>query len=324
MAEHNLTAVEIIKGALAQDLLSGRITLVLGWVKGHYWWQSRPFFAENEQDLRHLAWDSFCAVNLSRYLPEELNRYQKVGLLLKGCDARALNRLVQDKAVPRERVVAYGLPCPGMLNFDRLVEAFGGYPSGIIEEDGQVQILGEGVRIAVSREEMLQEKCRGCFSPNPVTCDQLLLPPVTGIANPGRFRAVEQLERLSFDMRYSYWSDQMERCLRCYACRRICPCCSCRSCFVEREQPRWLSKSFNKSEKFLFHLIRAYHGAGRCIDCGECARACPVGISLQELNRKLIKDLNELYGPYEAGLDPDQTLPLLTYKAGDPAAFSEK
>ena len=93
---------------------------------------------------------------------------------------------------------------------------------------------------------------------------------------------------------------------------------------MEQEQPSWLGKAFNESENFLFHIIRAYHGAGRCIDCGECARACPVGIPLQELNRKLIKDINELYGQYEAGLDSEQAPPLLTYLPDDPAAFSEK
>ncbi len=324
MAEHNLSSVEKIRTAVDQDLLSGRISLLLGWEKGHYWWQSRPLFARNEEGLNRLAWDSFCAVNLSRYLPEELEHHDKIGVLVKGCDARALNRLEQDKALPRERVVVYGLPCPGMLDYNRLAELAGGKPAGIKEEDGQVLIQLEGEEKAVSREQLLQDKCRGCLYPNPVSCDQLLLPPVAEAAAPERFRAVEELEHLSADERFQYWSKELDRCLRCYACRQACPYCSCKECFVEQEQPRWLGKAFNESENFLFHVIRAYHGAGRCIDCGECARACPVGIPLQELNRKLIKDINELYGQYEAGLDSEQAPPLLTYLPDDPAAFSEK
>jgi formate dehydrogenase (coenzyme F420) beta subunit len=324
MAENYVEQSAKIRAAVAQDLLSGRIDLLLGWEKGHYWWQSRPLFARDEADLERLAWDSFCAVNLSRYLLEELKENRKVGVLVKGCDSRALNRLVQDNMVKRERVIAYGLPCPGMLDYRLLTEAAGGSLTGIAEQNGQVTLKGEGTEQQAPRETLLMEKCRDCLYPDPVSCDQTLLPVVGERQAPERFSRVEELEKQSADERYAYWEQELQRCLRCYACRQACPYCSCRECFVEQEQPRWLGKAFDLSENMLFHLVRAYHGAGRCIDCGECARSCPVGIPLQELNRKLIKDINEMYGRYEAGLDPEEAPPLLTYKPDDPAAFSEK
>ena len=61
----------------------------------------------------------------------------------------------------------------------------------------------------------------------------------------------------------------------------------------------------------------------RCIDCGECQRVCPVDLPLMELSSKIIKDINELYGEYQAGLDTEQDPPLLTYQPDDPAAFVE-
>ncbi len=42
--------------------------------------------------------------------------------------------------------------------------------------------------------------------------------------------------------------------------------------------------------------------AGRCIECGECERVCPVNIPLMLINQKLIKDVNTFFGPYEAGM----------------------
>jgi ferredoxin len=70
----------------------------------------------------------------------------------------------------------------------------------------------------------------------------------------------------------------------------------------------------------MFHLIRAYHVAGRCTDCGECSRVCPQGIPLHLLNRKLIKDINEFYGEYQAGEEIGQRHPLTDFHMDDAEA----
>ena len=67
----------------------------------------------------------------------------------------------------------------------------------------------------------------------------------------------------------------------------------------------------------MFHIIRAFHVASRCTDCGECSRVCPQNIPLHLLNRKFIKDINELYGPYMAGSDFDTKPALMDYTTGD-------
>ncbi|NLY83297.1 MAG: 4Fe-4S ferredoxin, partial [Acholeplasmataceae bacterium] len=44
---------------------------------------------------------------------------------------------------------------------------------------------------------------------------------------------------------------------------------------------------------------------------------CPQGIRLDLLNRKLIKDINELYGEYRAGADAVTASPLLHFEVND-------
>ena len=67
----------------------------------------------------------------------------------------------------------------------------------------------------------------------------------------------------------------------------------------------------------MFHIIRAFHVAGRCTDCGECSRVCPQNIPLHLLNRKFIKDIDEFYGTYQAGEEAGARGPLISYTKED-------
>ncbi len=58
--------------------------------------------------------------------------------------------------------------------------------------------------------------------------------------------------------------------------------------------------------------------AGRCTDCGECSRVCPQNIPLYLLNRKMIEEINERYGTYQAGENPEAKSPLTEFKESDP------
>ena len=67
----------------------------------------------------------------------------------------------------------------------------------------------------------------------------------------------------------------------------------------------------------MFHIIRAFHVAGRCTDCGECSRVCPQNIPLHLLNRKFIKDIDTFYGDFQAGTEVGVRGPLISYTKED-------
>ena len=82
----------------------------------------------------------------------------------------------------------------------------------------------------------------------------------------------------------------------------------------------WIEKSPVLSENFVFHMVRAMHLAGRCIACGECARACPMDIPVDLLSTFLSGAVAEAYG-YKPGLDAEAEPFFVTHTDEDPEDF---
>jgi formate dehydrogenase subunit beta len=267
--------------------------------RGCFFYSTPPVIIDKPEDAEKLVWDDFAINNLAIYLLDKPNKDKKVALFVKGCDSRGIVRMLQDKQIKRENIYLIGIPCPGL-------------------KDPKTAVRGY-YKDATSVPKA--KKCEECRHPNPVLYDEMLGSPVEEPQEKERFAEVNELEKKSVDEKYAYWTAQADKCLRCYACRNVCPACSCPECLFDCTKPSWLDKEVSTEQNQVFHMIRVWHVADRCIECGECERVCPAGLPLMQLNRKLIKDINELFGPFEAGLDLEQRPPLTQYETGDPEEF---
>ena len=133
-----------------------------------------------------------------------------------------------------------------------------------------------------------------------------------------RFAGVEAIEAMSPEEKFEFFRKELSKCIRCNACRNVCPACSCRKCVFDSTKFDAAQKAnVDPFEESMFHIIRAFHVAGRCTDCGECSRVCPQNIPLHLLNRKFIKEMNECYGEYQAGETVGSKSPLTDYTLED-------
>ena len=123
---------------------------------------------------------------------------------------------------------------------------------------------------------------------------------------------------MTADQRYAFFKEQLSKCIRCNACRNVCPACTCTQCVFDNPKSGIDSKANSTSfEEKLYHIIRSFHVAGRCTDCGECSRVCPQHIPLHLINRKYISDIDKFYGEYQAGEDDNSRGPLTDFNKDD-------
>jgi ferredoxin len=225
-----------------------------------------------------LVFDSTCRssiVPFVRKATRALGRGKKVGVAAKGCDGRALVQHIAEGQLVREDLAIVGLECAGV--------------------SGGRSHSGSG---------SLSESCRRCRYPVPPVHDLLI--PANGDgpkaeSRDNEFNAVTEFEKLGPDVRWAYFQAEAAKCIRCYACRNACPMCYCDECFVDRTAPQWFGKSAERPDTLMFHLVRALHNAGRCVDCGTCERACPAGVRISLLGKRLEREVRERFG-YTAGL----------------------
>lgn len=315
-----ITRDQLVEKAAAL-LSDGTVSAVLGWGKGEFDYDVTPTVFNNEEELRRgFVYNDFCGANFSKYLVSKTQKIEgKLLVFLKPCDTYSFNQLLTEHRFDREKVYAVGIPCEGMADISK-VRAICGEGISAVDCTGEkiaVTTLYEDAPVEIALSDVLAERCENCKSKKHVAYDELL-GDEGEVLESKRFDEVERLENMTPDERFAFWQNELSRCIRCNACRDACPACTCEKCVFDNPASGVENKAPADSfEEKMFHIIRAFHVAGRCTDCGECSRVCPQHIPLHLLNRKFIKDINEFYGEYQAGAEVGSRAPLVNYTTED-------
>ena len=269
---------------IAKDLLeSGELNLIIGYTKGSNPQRMRPVFITKPEEAEKLSFGHNAVQDLAVFLKkQEVKKYGKIGITVKGCDEKAVNALIQEYQLSRENIKIIGMQCNGIIKQN-------------LADKGETKVL----------ETTVYDKCLICQEHTPVLYDFLVEteePELSISGNVKPYAEIEKLEAMSTEEKNAYWAKEFDKCIKCYACRQACPLCFCSRCIVEKNMPQWIDTNSEEQGNAQWNLIRAYHLSGRCIGCGECERACPVNIPLMLINEKMARDVYNLFG-YKSGLD---------------------
>lgn len=291
---------DAIRSEATRLLTAGEVTAIIGYAAARREGSAQPIIITCSTDADKLIFTPACVNNLAVYLTKakkEIPKTGKIGIVVKGCDLKALVGLMGESQLKRGDLHLIGVPCAG--------------------------VLASTVQPAAAlTTETIASKCCDCNFHLPTGCDfvpDVKLPPEPQMES--RYGAeIARLEALTPAERWAYWKEQFSKCIKCYACRQVCPFCFCEQCLCDRNKPQMVETTPRPAGNTAWHIVRAMHLAGRCVGCAECERACPMDIPLNLLNRKMAKELKELYD-YEAGFEINDKGPLTMFTEKDDQSF---
>ncbi|MGD9116350.1 MAG: 4Fe-4S binding protein [Dehalococcoidia bacterium] len=289
-----------------------KVDWIVGFEAGSLKFTTTPLITNDVADTERLVINPFITNNLANFLT---GMKGKIGIVAKGCESRSIVSLIQDNKVARENLVIMAVPCSGIIDLAK-IERLTGNDRDDIEDiarhGDKVSVTVEGKKQDFPVGDVLFDHCLACALPTPTEYDILLgdkIEPSPDLKASGQ--AIAKLKEMAPAERWAKWQDEFSRCIRCYACRNVCPACFCQRCFVEETEPQWVTPMPQWPDNFMFQIIRNIHVAGRCTDCGECERVCPVNIPLRSLSREMYDIVGELF-KFQSGMDKE-ALPLMAH-----------
>jgi ferredoxin len=291
---------DAIRSEARRILSDSTVSAVIGYTAGRRKGSTQPIVITTADDADKLLFSAACLNDLVVYLTKakkDVPKTGRIGIVVKGCDLKAVVGLLGESQLKRDNLYLIGIPCSGVLG----------------------SLLKPSAELTT---ETIASKCCECTDRLPVGCD--FVPAVTPAPLPDLEKRyaneIARLEAMTPSERWEFWKEQFSKCIKCYACRQVCPFCFCEQCLCDRNRPQMVEQTPRPSGNTAWHLVRAMHLAGRCAGCGECERVCPMDIPLNLLNRKMAKELKELFNS-EAGFEVRDTGPLTSYREDDDQSF---
>lgn len=297
------------------------VACVIGWGEGPESVRHAPAKVLDEESANGLRAGFFSVNNPSAYI--RMHSGKKIAVILKGCDSRSVGQLVSEGLVKREEIHIIGYGCEGVIDLEKLAAALRGKCElasvRSCREDASELVLDTPAgEIRFNKKDITADKCSRCMYPNTLDADTFVGEKREPAVMQDDYSDLAAFENMSLDERMDFWEKEMSRCIRCHACRSACPLCVCRNqCVSGCRDPHWVTQADGVRDKMFFQIIHATHLAGRCTGCGECERACPMGIPVLLLKRSLSRQVEQLFS-YKAGVDTQGTPPLLTFTLEEP------
>ena len=322
----------VLRANVKEWLEKGEIKYFIGYENAPNTSIARPVFIYDPADVGKLVLGPACVDNLTRYVVDEMKIKPKrgeepdlrpIGLVVKPCDSKSLVELIKENIVPRDRVKIVGVLSESSVDPEKLETVISGIPPEMrntitfVDSGDDFILQYDGGELTVPKSELEFGKCADCITHKPVIKD-LMLGEAEIQFKPDEFDDIKALETLTPDERWAYWEEQFSLCVRCYACRNACSLCYCEECVFDRVKPyNWNEKSVKTRENTFYHLVRAMHLGGRCVDCGECERACPMDIPIRKLNRFLARQAKDRFKVYP-GMNVEEKPMFGDYDVDDP------
>ena len=117
----------------------------------------------------------------------------RLGIVARGCDARALVEMAKRNQIDPDRLFLLGIAC----TTEEAEECYCTEPAPDLEQWPQAVLIGEPVAGA---------------PPNPL---------------------IAEYDSKPLAERQAFWRQQFLKCIKCYGCRNICPECFCEACALE-------------------------------------------------------------------------------------------
>ena len=287
--------------AISKKLLDeGKIDVVLAYADGDLDDGALiPYFARTAEDTDKIKWGDRCWQNLAPYLH---GRKDRIAIVAKPCDARAVVQFIIENQIERDNVYIIGMDCPGMIDADGDPRPGCGECKVRVAPVCDTRIVDE--RIAAHGDAAHGDAAHGD------------VPFVSNDTKGTSPCAASPFATGSPSGSLKNFRDEIDKCILCYSCRQACYGCYCSTCFIQRDMPDWQPAEIDAGTKMTFHLGRAMHLAGRCVECGACEAACASGVNVRYIIKEATDFIEEMYG-FRTGMDFDTTQAMLTYKMDD-------